>query len=85
MKKNSIEKRLTEKQRNFARLIASNKGSKTNTQCAIEAGYSPNRARQEASELQNPIKNPSVVKYIEELRETISEYLKRISVVEEKK
>ena len=62
-------KRLTEKQRAFARLLVISKGTITNTQCAVEAGYSEKRARQEASELQNPIKSPLVVKYIDELRE----------------
>jgi phage terminase small subunit len=34
-----------------------------------EAGYSPKRARQEASELTNPRLSPLVVKYIGELKE----------------
>ena len=64
-----LPKRLTEKQREFARLLVTSKGKMTNAQCAIEAGYSEKRARQEASELQNAVKSPLVVKYIEELRE----------------
>ena len=64
----SQQKRLTERQREFARLLVTNKGAMTNAQCAIEAGYSEKRARVEASELQNPIKSPLVVKYIDELR-----------------
>ena len=63
-----VPKRLTEMQREFARLLVTSKGIMTNTQCAIEAGYKKERARQEASELQNPIKSPLVVKYIDELR-----------------
>ena len=56
----------TEKQREFARLIVTSKGKMNNTNCAIEAGYSPKRARVEASEL---LKNPLVVDYINQLRE----------------
>ena len=64
-----VRKRLTEKQREFARLLVTNKGTMTNGQCAVEAGYSEKRARQEASELQNPVKSPLVVAYIQKLRE----------------
>jgi len=59
-------KRLTEKQREFARLVVTNRGKMTNTNCAIEAGYSEKRATVEASELQ---KQPLVKEYIEQLRE----------------
>jgi len=63
-------KRLTERQREFARLLVFNKGLMSNTQCAIEAGYSEKRARQEASELQ---KNFLVADYIEKLRQNMFE------------
>ena len=59
-------KRLTEKQREFARLVVTSRGKMTNTNCAMEAGYSPNRATVEASEL---LRNPLVVDYINQLRE----------------
>ena len=64
-----VPKRLTERQREFARLLVTNKGTMTNGQCAVEAGYSEKRARAEASELQNPVHSPLVVAYIQELRE----------------
>jgi phage terminase small subunit len=41
----------------------------TQTEAAIAAGYSPNRARQEGSELMNPKLSPLVAKYVGELRE----------------
>ena len=63
-------KRLTERQREFARLLVFSKGLMSNTQCAIEAGYSEKRARQEASELQ---KNLLVADYIEKLRQNMFE------------
>ena len=59
-------RRLTEKQREFARLIVTSRGKMTNTNCAIEAGYSPKRARVEASEL---LTQPLVVDYINQLSE----------------
>ena len=40
-----LPKRLTEKQMKFAELVVSNEGRKTGTECAIEAGYEPERAR----------------------------------------
>ena len=56
-------------QRRFAELIVLHEGLKFGYECAIEAGYSENRSRQEASELQNPEQSPLVVKYIGDLRE----------------
>lgn len=56
-------------QMKFANLVVTNEGRKSGYECAIEAGYEPDRARQTASELQNPNKFPLVVKYISELRE----------------
>jgi len=41
----------------------------TKTEAALAAGYSPQRARIEASELTNPKQCPLVVKYIGELKE----------------
>ena len=64
-----VPARLTSMQRRFAELIVHHEGRKFDYECAVEAGYSKNRARQEASELQNPEQCPLVVKYIGELRE----------------
>ena len=64
-----VPKRLTDMQRRFAELLVLHEGRKFGYECAIEAGYSENRARQEASELQNPEQCPLVVKYIGDLRE----------------
>ena len=44
-------------------------GPLTQTEAALRAGYSPKRARIEASELTNPKQCPLVVKYIAELKE----------------
>ena len=51
-----VPKRLTEKQMKFAELVVSNEGRKTGTECALEAGYEPERARITASELKSPKK-----------------------------
>ena len=64
-----VPKRLTDMQRKFAETLVLHEGRKFAYECAIEAGYSENRARQEASELQNPEQCPLVVKYIGDLRE----------------
>ena len=66
-----VPKRLTEQQIKFANILVSEEGRKTATQCAIEAGYAKESARQAASILQNPKKYPLVVKYIGELREEL--------------
>ena len=76
-----LPKRLTEKHIKFAELVVSNEGRKTGTECAIEAGYEPERARITASELKSPKKYPLVVKYIGELRE---EYQKKYEVTFER-
>ena len=68
-------------QMKFAELVVSNEGRKTGTECAIEAGYNPERARISASELKSPKKYPLVVKYIGELRE---EYQKKYEVTFER-
>jgi phage terminase small subunit len=67
-KKMGVPKRLTEQQIKFANLLVCEEGRKTATQCAIEAGYAKDSARQAASILQNPKKYPLVVQYIGELR-----------------
>jgi|TARA_B100000902_G_scaffold104503_1_gene106683 phage terminase small subunit len=72
-----VPKTLTEKQMKFAQELVANEGRKTGTQCAIDAGYSKDAARQQASVLQNPKLYPLVVKYIGELRE---EYQKKYEV-----
>ena len=63
-----ITKRLTEQQMKFANLIVAEEGRKTATQCAIEAGYAEDSARQAASKLQNPKLYPLVVQYLGEIR-----------------
>ena len=64
-----VPKRLTEMQKRFAEYLVFNEGKTTGAEAAIVAGYSKDRARQEASELRNPRLSPLVVKYIGELRE----------------
>ena len=76
-----VPKRLTEMQMKFANELVSNEGRKYGYQCAIDAGYSKDRARQTAWELQNPKHHPLVVKYIGELRE---EYQKKYAVTFER-
>jgi len=72
-----VPKKLTEMQMKFAQELVANEGRKTGTQCAIDAGYSKDASRQQASVLQNPKLYPLVVKYIGELRE---EYQKKYEV-----
>tara|TARA_R100000458_G_C8106158_1_gene130848 strand:+ start:75 stop:611 length:537 start_codon:yes stop_codon:yes gene_type:complete len=76
-----VPKRLTEMQMKFAHEVVSNEGRKNGFECAIDAGYSKDRARVTASELQNPRKYPLVVKYMGELRE---EYQKKYAVTYER-
>ena len=76
-----VPKRLTEMQQRFAQLLVTNEGRKTPTECAIEAGYEKDRARQTAYELQNPKLFPLVVKYIGEVRE---EFQKKYEVTYER-
>ena len=64
-------------QMKFAHLLVTNEGRMTGYECAKEAGYSEDRARVTASELQSPKKYPLVVKYIGEIRE---EYQKKYAV-----
>ena len=76
-----VPKRITEMQQKFAHELVSNEGRKYGYQCAIDAGYAKDRARQTAWELQNPKMHPLVVKYIGELRE---EYQKKYAVTFER-
>ena len=76
-----LPKKLTEMQRKFANLLVTNEGRKYAYECAIEAGYEKDRARQTAYELQNPKIFPLVVKYIGEVRE---EFQKKYEVTYEK-
>ena len=66
-----LPKRLTEMQKRFAEFLVFGgpDGPMTQTEAALAAGYSPKRARQEASELTNPKQCPLVVKYIGQLKE----------------
>ena len=64
-----LPKKLTERQMKFAHEVVTNEGRKTATECARDAGFEPEHARQYASKLQNPKLYPLVVKYIGELRE----------------
>ena len=76
-----VPRRLTEMQQKFAHELVSNEGRKYAYQCAIDAGYSKDRARVTAAELVNPKKFPLVVKYIGEIRE---EYQKKYAVTFER-
>ena len=76
-----LPKRRTEMQMKFAQLLVTNEGRMTGYECAKEAGYSEDRARVTASELQSPKKYPLVVKYIGEIRE---EYQKKYAVTFER-
>ena len=68
-------------QMKFAHLLVTNEGRMPGYDCAKEAGYSEDRARVTASELQSPKKYPLVVKYIGEIRE---EYQKKYAVTFER-
>jgi phage terminase small subunit len=81
MSRMGVPKKLTEMQRKFAHLLVTNEGRKYAYECAIEAGYEKNRARQTAYELQNPKLYPLVVKYIGEIRE---EYQKKYEITYER-
>src|SRR6056300_1396335 len=72
-----LPKKLTEQQIKFANILIAEEGRKTATQCAIEAGYAKESARQAASKLQNPKLYPLVVQYIGELR---AEWQKKFEV-----
>ena len=76
-----VPKRLTEKQIKFANLIVTEEGKKTDSECAIEAGYKPDGAYVCASRLQNPALYPLVSQYIGRLR---AEKLKKYDITYEK-
>ena len=76
-----VPKRLTEMQQKFAHELVSNEGRKYAYQCAIDAGYAKDRARQTSWELQHPKHHPLVVKYIGEIR---AEYQKKYAVTFER-
>jgi phage terminase small subunit len=76
-----VPKRLTEMQKRFAEYLIFNEGRTTGSEAAVVAGYSKDRCRQEASELQNPRLSPLVVQYIGKLRE---EKLKKFEVTYDK-
>jgi phage terminase small subunit len=76
-----LPKKLTEQQMKFAYELVTNEGRKTATECAVDAGFSKDSARQYASKLQNPKLYPLVVRYIGELRE---EWQKKFEVTYEK-
>ena len=66
-----VPKRLTEMQQRFAEYLVFGgpDGPMTKREAAIAAGYSPDRAMREGSELTNPKYSPLVVKHIGELKE----------------
>ena len=69
--KNIINKPVTDKQKEFARLIVEHsfgENAMSHTDCAKKAGYAPESAGQRAYELTNPEICPNVCKYIEELK-----------------
>ncbi len=74
-----VPKRLTEMQQRFAEFLVFGgpDGPMTKREAAIAAGYSPQRAMREGSELTNPKYSPLVVKHIGELKE---ERLKKFEV-----
>tara|TARA_R100001086_G_scaffold223969_1_gene141795 strand:+ start:337 stop:816 length:480 start_codon:yes stop_codon:yes gene_type:complete len=76
-----VPKRLTEKQIKFANLIVTEEGKKTDSECAIAAGYKPDNAYVSASRLQNPSLYPLVAQYIGRLR---AEKLKKYDITYEK-
>ena len=76
-----IPKKLTEQQIKFCQLMVANEGRKTQTECAVEAGYAEGSAQVKSSQLMNPNNYPLVAKYIGELRQ---ENQKKYSVTFEK-
>jgi hypothetical protein len=66
-----VPKRLTEMQQRFAEYLVFGgpDGPMSKREAAVAAGYSPDRAMREGSELTNPRYSPLVVKYIGELKE----------------
>ena len=80
------EKHLTAKQIRFAKEVVFNDGSKTQTECALSAGYADGSAAVRACELVNPQKFPLVVRglYIErkEVRTGTLDSLSEIEIKE---
>ena len=71
MKKNIINKPLTEMQKTFAKLIVEHsfgENAMSHTDIAKKSGYAPESSGQRAYELTNPEIYPNVCKYIEELK-----------------
>tara|TARA_R100001086_G_scaffold81912_1_gene40171 strand:- start:4 stop:546 length:543 start_codon:yes stop_codon:yes gene_type:complete len=66
-----LPKRLTDMQKRFAEFLVYGgpDGPVSKAEAAKLAGYSPDRARREGSELTNPRYSPLVVKYIGELHD----------------
>ena len=71
-----VPKKLTEMQMKFAQELVANEGRKTGTQCAIDAGYSKEAARQQSSVLQNPKLYPLVVNILVNLEKSIRKNMK---------
>lgn len=69
MPSNKVSRDLTEKQKEFVRLLVENDGNLSKTECARLAGYDEKSAYQRAYELTNPRFYPNVVKAISEQRE----------------
>jgi len=65
------EKHLTHKQIRFAKEFVYNDGSKTQTECALAAGYAESSAKVRASELLNPKRYPLVVRFVRELQQEV--------------
>ena len=69
--KNIINKPVTDKQKEFARLIVEHsfgENSMSHTDIAKKSGYAPESSGQRAYELTNPEICPNVCRYIEELK-----------------
>ena len=67
-------------QMKFAHLLVTNEGRMNGYECAKEAGYSEDRARVTASELQSPKKYPPILegKSSEELKEKVKTKQKQL-------
>ena len=74
-----IAKPLTDKQKEFVRLLVESDGELTKTECAKRAGYEDGSAYQRAYELTNPKICPNVVNEISKYK---SEYLEKYKISE---
>ena len=63
-KKAAFPTDLTEMQRRFCEYLIMNEGRTTHQDAALAAGYSPNRAKQEAYEL---LQMPKIKKYLKSI------------------